>query len=98
MFRVEIWGSAPELGNDDHWTGREFETEQEARKFMAQDRDEFEECTGCVTLEVDNADGSSSELDRRHMDRKVVDCYQYDRSEHRMQEAMGRGIDGWNEN
>lgn len=34
MFNVNLWGSHPDLENDDCWTGEEFATEAEARAFF----------------------------------------------------------------
>lgn len=34
MFNVNLWGSHPDLNNDDCWTGDEFGTIEEARAFF----------------------------------------------------------------
>lgn len=99
-FSVDYWGSDPDEGNDDHWTGTDFETEEEARKAFNGPipRCAGETDTAYVTLS--RMEGSTiEEIDKRKNPKfrpeKEGSDSEWD-SEMRNQYAMGTGR-SWDE-
>ncbi len=62
-YHVDYWGSDPDEGNDDCWTGYDFSSLEEARAKFAADPDAYHyNCTAVIVL-----DGPEIHEERKHL-------------------------------
>ena len=100
-FSVCLWGSHPDKGNDDCWTGEDYGTLAEAESVLANP-------WGTFLKSSNNVDTAFFTLEGPGIDRKVVQNPDYnprkrsdddsaERSERAMQAGMAFGCDGYND-
>ena len=96
-YSVNYWGSHPDAGNDDCWTGRDFDTREEAENVFLS---EFKGLPGTPSRDVAwiELDGPAVHRERANPGfRPSRDDDSAERSERAMQAGMAGGCDWYND-
>ena len=101
-YSVDLWGSHPNSGNDDCWTGKDFATKAEALRFFEnpwRDADIASYCKpeSIAFIAISGPNGFEGlRANRAFRKDRVVDDSDW-RREHAMQMGMMSGVDAYND-
>lgn len=105
-FTIELWGSHPDSGNDDHWTGFDFDDRQSADEALnnpheSEFADELRHISYLELCEVSKENGKEyvERLEVRSIDRKSSQPDNMEDWKHEisMQAGMGIGVNAYND-
>ena len=96
-FTVDYWGSHPEAGNDDCWTGFDFETEEEAKAFFWAEITSpyYKTCTAYVEIDGPGVHATRKNPQYRPEDMAAEEAYA--RHEYAVMCGMAFGCEGYND-